>query len=143
MVSLNWCLKQGKGIRLIEKKSNLSKDYMKRAGESLKVCGSSSGSWKIISGYYACYESLYSILMKCGIKCEIHDCTIGLMKFFDFSKGEINFMKSLKEKRIRVQYYLGDAEIKFIDVKKFILKCNKILEELDDEIIKKIREEIK
>ena len=141
--NLKWCLRQPKGIKLIEKKNNLSKDYIKRAEESLKFCNSSSGVWKVISGYYACYEAFYSILMKCGVKCEIHDCTIKLMNFFSFSQNEINFMKKLKEKRIKVQYYLGKAEINFIEVKKFIIKSKLILEDLDEDTIKKIRRAIK
>ncbi len=31
--------------------------------------------------YYSMYYSLYAILMKLGIKCEIHSCTLEFMKF--------------------------------------------------------------
>ena len=36
--------------------------------------------------YYVCYNALYSLLVKCGIKCEIHDCNFKLMFLFDFDK---------------------------------------------------------
>ncbi|MEA2003961.1 MAG: hypothetical protein U9O53_03295 [archaeon] len=49
----------------------------------------------MITAYYACYNALYSILMKCGIKSEIHDCTIELMDFFDFEAKDIEFITQL------------------------------------------------
>jgi len=140
MVSVKWCKNQQKGISLIERKPHLSKAYLEDAYESLKVCLNSDGKWKVITGYYACYNSLYSILMKCGIKCEIHDCTISLMSLFNFSEKYISFIKSLKKDRIQGQYYL--KKVKLTDVlltKKFILKCEEILNSLKDDEIDKIR----
>ena len=32
--------------------------------------------WKISTAYYTIYFSLYALLMKIGVKCEIHSCTI-------------------------------------------------------------------
>ena len=66
--------------------------------------------------------------MKCGIRCEIHDCTIELMELFGFTGDEVAFMKKLKDDRIQAQYYLKQVELKDQDgVKGFILKCKLII----------------
>ena len=142
MVSLRWCLKQKNGIELIEPKKHLVDAYIDKARDDLKVCRNLEGDWKLITGYYACYNALYSVLMKCGVKCEIHDCSIELMKLFDFSKKDIDFMKKLKSKRIDVQYYLKKGTIEDLLIKKFIVRCKEILENLGDVEINKIRREI-
>ena len=143
MVSLKWCRNQLKGISLTDKKPHLSKAYMKDAYDSLKVCMNSEGKWKVITGYYACYNAFYSVLMKCGIKCEIHDCTIKLMSLFNFSDSEVKFLERLKRDRIQGQYYLKDVSLKeIILVKKFILRCEEILNSLNEIEISKIREEL-
>jgi uncharacterized protein (UPF0332 family) len=140
MVNFNWCRKQERGISLISRKPHLSEQYMKDARESLKVCMNSEGKWRVITGYYACYNAFYSILMRCGIKSEIHDCTIKLMDLFGFSVEEINFLEKLKRDRIQGQYYLKKVElINVLFIKEFILKCEEILNKLNDDLIKEIR----
>ncbi|MCD6215487.1 MAG: hypothetical protein J7J92_00220 [Candidatus Aenigmarchaeota archaeon] len=141
---LRWCLKQRKGIKLIELKDHLSKSYMNEADKTLENVFSTTGKWKLITAYYACYNALYSLLMRCGIECEIHDCTLGLMKVFDFNSSEINFLKKLKEDRIQTQYYLKEIFLEDeSNVKKFILRCKTILSDLNSEKIEKIRAKIK
>ncbi len=142
MNKISWCKRQKKGIGLIDRKAHLSESYMKDAEESLDVCLDVKGKWKVISGYYACYNALYSILMKCGIRCEIHDCTISLMSFFDFSKEELSFMESLKGKRIQTQYYLRDLSEDWKKVKSFVGRCKEILLGLNDNKINEIRRKI-
>lgn len=141
---LTWCIRQNKGIRLIELKPHLSKSYMNEADETLENVFAAKGKWKLITAYYACYSALYSILMKCGIKCEIHDCTIELMSLFDFTEDEIDFMADLKDDRIQAQYYLKNLRLKSEnDVKAFILKCKTVLNGLNSEKIDFIRESVK
>jgi uncharacterized protein (UPF0332 family) len=144
MGKLSWCLKQKRGVSLIEIKPHLKESYLKDAEKSLEVCLNLKGKWKLITGYYACYNALYSILMACGIKSEIHDCSIKLMDLFGFSKQDIEFLENLKEDRIKVQYYL--KEIPFKDeakAKNFIVKCKEILEILSSSKIEEIRNKIK
>ena len=82
--------------------------------------------------------------MKCGIKCEIHDCSLDLMELFDFDSENIEFLKKLKGDRIQAQYHLKNIILKDESkVKKFILKCKTLLNDLDSEKIEKIRAEIK
>lgn len=143
MTEINWCLKQSRGISLIEQNINLSNSYIKEADLDLENCLSSKSKWKLISGYYACYNALYSLLMKSGIKSEIHDCTIELMSFFEFSNDEIKFLKDLKHDKIQNQYYLQKIELKDDDKVKDFIKITKIkLQSLTQDKIQKIRAKI-
>src|SRR3989338_3388152 len=94
---IRWCLEQRKGIQVTELKPHLSKSYMEEADSTLESVFVTKGKWKLITAYYACYNALYSILMKCGIKCEIHECSIELMALFDFTNEDIDYMRKLKE----------------------------------------------
>jgi uncharacterized protein (UPF0332 family) len=128
-----WCCNQKYGIRLVEPNDNLSREYIQKSKDTLISMSEDKGSWKMVKAYYACYHALYSILMKLGIKCEIHDCTIELIKVINgFSMSDYDFMKSLKEDREQVQYYLKEKELKDErKVKEFVLKCREMLEGLD------------
>jgi hypothetical protein len=124
MANIGWCIKQKKGISLIDPSSNLSDAYMKDAEDSLLQLHSISGKWAVVISYYACYNALYSLCQFCGIKSEIHDCTLSLLHIFDFSGKEITFIEQLKNDRIDVQYYLKDKPVLDISlIKSFILSC--------------------
>ncbi|MBT3814776.1 hypothetical protein HOE37_03755 [Candidatus Woesearchaeota archaeon] len=143
MNKIKWCLEQNKGIELVEPNDNLSSAYLKDANDSLMAMKINKGTWKIVTAYYACYNAFYSVLMKSGIKCEIHDCTIELMNLFDFSDEEISFLKNLKKLRIDVQYYLKD--VKEIDselVSHFVHKCQELSDKLDFDKIKILRKDL-
>lgn len=60
---LTWCIRQNKGIRLIDLKPHLSKSYMNEADETLENVHPAKGKWKLITAYYACYSALYSIVL--------------------------------------------------------------------------------
>lgn len=145
MEKIKWCKKQAKGIILIEPNENISKSYIEKADESLEMIEKATQSWKVICSYYACYDSLYALYIKAGIKCEIHECSLELMKLFNFEKKYIEFMKQLKEDRINVQYYVNQKftvpDIKI--VKSFILKIKEKIFNLNQTEINRIKEEIK
>ena len=42
--------------------------------------GINETDWILTTAYYARYFALYALLMKMGIKSEIHDCTINVAK---------------------------------------------------------------
>ena len=134
-------MRQQKGIVLIDAKPHLSQSYIREADDTLENVIVTKGKWKIITAYYACYNALYSILMKCGIQSEIHDCTIELMHLFDFEDSDIEYLRKLKYDRIQVQYYLKkislDDENK---VKLFIFKCKQILNNLNSSEIVNARD---
>lgn len=141
---IKWCAKQARGISLINPKPHLSEAYINEADDTLENVFSTKGKWKLITAYYACYHAFYAILMKCGIKCEIHDCSLELMNLFDFEKKDVDFLKTLKEDRIQIQYYLKKKSLdNESEVKKFILKCKRILDELNSERIEECRKKLK
>jgi len=131
---LSWCLKKPNGIELVEPNENLSKKYFNESDSTLlSLEAIKKTKWGAIMAYYACYNSLYAILQKAGIKCEIHSCTIELMKYLSlFTKEEIEFIQDLKEIRQKNQYYLENIIIKDLNsVKSFIIKCKQVAEKAD------------
>jgi len=141
---INWCCKQKRGIKIIGLKPHLSDSYIEEAEKDLKEISSTGKKWKIIIAYYSCYEALYSLLMKCGIKSEIHDCSIELMSLFEFKEEDIDYIKDLKKARENTQYYLKKDELKHEDkVKEFIFKCKEILNNLNSNKLEEIRNKIK
>jgi len=152
MKKINWCKKQKKGIKLIEINDNLSQEYFDNAEESLRVLRSiketESKIWLATTKYYIEYFSVYSVLMKIGVKCEIHDCTIALVKFLEkeniFIKGIANMLKRDKELRIDNQYYLRNKSviINFEKLSVFLLSIKDSLNKLNKDKIRELREKI-
>ncbi len=141
---IKWCIKQNKGIKLIELKPHLSESYINEADETLESALVIKGKWKVITAYDACYNALYAILMNCGIQCEIHDCTLELMELLEFDSSDIAYIKKLKEDRIQTQYYLKNIQLENeLQVKKFIAKSKLILNTLNQKKIEEIRTKVK
>ena len=142
---IKWCLKQNKGIKLVEPNESISENYLKESLSDFDMIEKVNLKWKTVTAYYSCYNSFYAILVKIGIKCEIHDCTIALMELFGFDKEEIKFLNSLKKERVDVQYYLKTSSLD-IDKNKvfeFLNKCKEIIRNMNDDEINKIRIKIK
>ncbi|MFH1052825.1 MAG: hypothetical protein V1740_00235 [Candidatus Woesearchaeota archaeon] len=144
MVSLTWCLKQKRGVRLIEPSEIKCNDYIGRSENDLVSLKGDSTYWKLIKAYYACYDALYALLMKAGIKSEIHDCSIELMGLFGFDEESIDFIKKLKDDRIQNQYYLKNIPLKDEEkVKEFVIEVKKKISSLSEEGIDEVRDKIK
>jgi len=144
MNKIKWCMEQNKGIELVEPNNNLSDAYIKDADDSLNSMQTAKGMWRTVMAYYACYFSLYSLLMKVGIKCEIHDCTLALMEVFDFDIDKVSFIKKLKKERIDVQYYHREPkDLIDVDIKSFILFCKTKIDTLSLDDINKLREVVR
>ncbi len=152
MEKINWCKKQKKGIKLISPNDNLSGEYYKNAEESLKVLKSikatQSKMWLATTKYYIEYFAVYSVLMKIGLKCEIHDCTISLAKLLEqeglFEAGTAKALERDKELRIDNQYYLKNKPVP-IDLEKlskFIISIRETLNWLDNKKITELRTKI-
>jgi uncharacterized protein (UPF0332 family) len=101
--------------------------------------------------YYSMYYSLYSVLMKLGIKCEIHACTIEFMKKFllSFYSGEdYKIISKAFDVRNTSQYYvdkvISKEDIGFIFSKAqyFFSKSKDILSKINERDILTIREEL-
>ena len=153
MRKINWCKKQKAGIKIQEINDNLSKEYYENAEESLRVLRSiketKSNMWLATTKYYIEYFAVYSVLMKIGIKCEIHDCTIALVKFLEeenvLDNGISKILEMDKELRIDNQYYLKNrfVDINFHKLSEFLLSIKSSLDKLNDKKIEELREKIR
>lgn len=150
MEKINWCLYVENGIELVEPNDNLSKVYLKKSEEALKAANSLKGNkdWEISSCYYSMYFALYAIMIRIGIKCEIHACTIEFMKVFltdYFSSEEISLLKKSMGARIDAQYYsdrpVADRQYETMvqKVPSFFAKCKAIAFKLKEQDIRAIR----
>ena len=149
MKKISWCKKKDGGIKIQEPNDNLSREYYESAEESLRVLRSiersKSNMWLATTKYYIEYFAVYSILMKIGIKCEIHDCTISLVNFLEeqgiIKKGISDILENDKELRLDNQYYLKNkhVDIDFEELANFLLGTRKILDSLDKDKIEELR----
>jgi len=155
MVSISWCYKQKDGIKLIEPNENLAKGYINMAEDALGTMNREkaySMRFSISACYYSMYYSLYAILMKIGIKCEIHSCTLKLMEEFlseFYSKEDINIISKTFDCRNTIQYYVDrvvqktDSDFVILKAPFFHSKSKEILGRLNEVHIKKIREKLR
>ena len=142
---------QNKGIKFIEPNDNLCKDYLQSAEETLLVLRdieNKSRIWLATTKYYFEYFTFYALLMKLGIKCEIHDCTLLLCKLLEekniIHKGTYKMLEDDKELRTDNQYYLKNREVKinYSELTDFILNIKSIINSLTKEKIEKIRKQL-
>ena len=149
MDNLTWCIRNKSGIQLIEQNSNLSEAYIEKAEESLHALKiNTDRSWKIATAYYSMYFSLYSIMMRLGVKCEIHSCTIEFSKRLlgkYFTKNDISLLNTSLKARIDAQYYV-DREVSEEQFQKmiknapeFFVKCKSIASRITENEISDIR----
>ena len=151
---VSWCQKQKRGIKLEEPDNNLCNAYIKKAKSALNMLDSAIEKeeidWIATTAYYSRYFVLYALLQKCGIKSEIHDCTISLTHFLFVEEDIIDeqlYAELLlaKELRIDTQYYVTeqiDKEKLKTDsatAKNFVLKIEEVIENVTDKQIQKVR----
>ena len=147
---LLWCAGVKNGIILIEPGDTLASAYLRKSEDAMEAMHSvPSRDWKISAAYYSLYFSLYSVLMKIGIKSENHVCTIEIMQHLltDFFTGEeSDLVDKARQARIETQYYTtSDVSVVFEktlakQVPHFLVKCRGIVNRLDAKQIKKLRE---
>jgi len=136
-------------IKLIEPNDNLAEEYYRNAEETLKMSrqtkDSASNMWLATHKYYTEYFISYSLLMKLGIKSEIHSCTIEIIRFLE-EQELISFklsetLESDKQLRIDNQYYLKNkpVNIDFQKLSNLLLDIRNTIDNLKSEDIKKIR----
>lgn len=151
MVDLTWCKKQEKGIKLIGPNDNLCREYLSSAEETLSILKDLEGKsnmWLATTKYYFEYFSVYSLLMKIGIKSEIHDCTLAVCKILEDEKilpdGTYEMLEKDKQLRIDNQYYLKNKKV-LVDYSKltdFYLTIKSRINSLTLEKIKSLRSKI-
>ena len=150
MDQIKWCTQQKKGIELVEPSDNLREAYIIKADEALEVLrGTNIRDWQLTTAYYAMYHGLYALLMKIGIKCEIHTCTIEFAKIFlkkYFTAEDFALLDKAFRARNDAQYYVNREvtnEAYQMILKKapaFLIKCNNAI--IDQKEISEIRENI-
>ena len=150
MDKIKWCVRKREGLSLIEPNSNLANAYIKKAEEALESMRVNIiKDWEISTAYYTIYFSLYATLIKIGIKCEIHSCTIEFAKRFlkdYFEETELDFAEDSLKARVDSQYYIGrtvpDEQYNKMIQKapEFLVKCKSILIKLNEKKISEIRD---
>ena len=153
MVNINWCCKQKNGLNLIDKNENLSTAYLEMAKDSINVMKNEKDQslrWSISSCYYSMYYSLYAILMKIGIKSEIHSCTLEFMGcFLPYSSNDYKLIQKAFKLRNTIQYYAErvinkkDAEEIISGAEEFFNISKEIIASLNEEQINEIRKKLK
>lgn len=156
MNKIKWCLNVKRGVKLIRPNDNLSKAYIKKAEDSLMSMRvnlrEGIKDWASSAAYYARYHILYALFMKCGIKSEIHECTIEIAKTLF---GDIILSKRIKElenakiQRINLQYYtdrlVEESELKenMETAGDFVMKLKSIIDEIGPDYIERVRNKLK
>lgn len=151
---VSWCWKQKRGIKMEEPNNNLCNAYIEKAKSALNMLDSAIEKeeidWIATTAYYSRYFALYALLQKCGIKLEIHDCTISLMHFPFVEENIISeelYAELLLAKDLRVdtQYYVTEQIDKkklktdSVTARNFVLKMEEIIENTTETQINKIR----
>ena len=150
MDKIKWCAGKKDGLTLIEPNSNLAGAYIHKAEEALESMRVNIiKDWRISTAYYTIYFSLYAVLTKIGIKCEIHSCTIEFAKKFIkdyFKESELDFTEDSLKARIDSQYYIDrtvtDEQYHKMLQKspEFLVRCKSILIKLNEKKINEIRD---
>ena len=149
---LKWCCKQKAGLKIDKANDNLAKEYLQSAEETLSVLQDIKGKsnmWLATTKYYCEYFSIYALLQKIGIKCEIRDCTIEIAKLLEEIKiipeGYSKKLEDDKDLRIDNQYYLKNrpVDINIRELSEFILTIKNKVNSITLSEINKARDEIK
>jgi uncharacterized protein (UPF0332 family) len=151
MDELNWCIKMKDGLRLIEPNKNLGVGYLKMAEEAIGTMNREKDKnlrFSMSAGYYSIYYSLYAIMQKIGIKCEIHTCSLAFMKKFLFEFYSQDFIDLIDKAfivRKNLQYYVN-KEVNKNDIKlildksyDFFVLSRDLFSKLSEKEIKEIR----
>ena len=152
---ISWCIRQKTGIMLEKPSDELCKSYLKEANEAMISMNANMKAglrkWVVITAYYARYNAVYALLRKAGIRSEIHDCSIALLRYLFsevFDKELFIELEKSKEQRINLQYYTdrtlsdSDYERNVKSVPEFVLKVEKVIDEMNSGKISIIREKL-
>ncbi|MBT3463639.1 hypothetical protein HOD20_06490 [archaeon] len=152
MDKLKWCLKQKRGIELIEPNKNLADVYLEKSQNSLASMREvKAREWKITTAYYTIYFSIYAIMMKIGIKSEIHSCTIEFTKIFlndYFDEMDLKLFNDAFIARKNMQYYVNKEidDLNFNNIisnaQNFLIKSKDIINKINEVKINSIRNEL-
>jgi uncharacterized protein (UPF0332 family) len=154
---LAWCFKQKHDIRIVEANEDLAKAYLKKAVSALNTMTAAlkirETDWIAATAYYARYFALYSLLMKIGVKSEVHECTIRMGRYLSengiLNKNLIDDIEKAKQTRVDMQYYVvKEFSVKEIKenmeaARKFVLDVEKETMDLTTNQIENIRQQLR
>ena len=154
MVSIKWCLANKNGIKLIEPNANMSNSYLKMAEESIYVLNGVKNSriWLATTTYYIFYYSLYSLMLRIGVKCEIHACSLEFMKkclIGYYNETDMQMIEKAFSARIDLQYYSDrPVDERVINetskyCKDFYIKTKDIMSKITETQIDSVRKKLK
>jgi uncharacterized protein (UPF0332 family) len=151
---IQWCLKKERGISLIKPNENLSKAYVakaKEAAEVMRTLQEKSMAWAMSACYYSMYYSLYAVMMKLGVKSEIHSCSMTFMRYAlkgYFDESDVKVLERAFEARIDHQYYVTKIpkaekiDELFESAILFYEKSQNVLLKIDENFIGSVRKRI-
>ncbi len=148
MVTLDWCRKKERGIRLVRPNGNLAQEYLRNSEETLEILERIEGRsrmWLATTKYYCEYFAFYAVMMRLGIRSEIHECTLAVAEALEqeglLTKGTAAMLIADKELRIDNQYYLKNKEVPLdhAALVDFVLEMKRLVRTLTEERITTIR----
>lgn len=152
MSNLEWCKQQKHGIKKVEPSDNVAEDYIDNAEESLRILkeikDTKSKIWIATTKYYIEYFAFYAVMMRIGVKSEIHDCTIEVADWLEdrgvVDEETVKELERSKELRIENQYYLKNksVEVDIDQLRDFILRMKKIKDQLTRDRLNALRSEL-
>ncbi len=141
-----WCKRK---YHFVKPNKVLSQAYITKAIESLDACRKVGDirDWKICTAYYAMYFALYALLMRIGIRCENHECTIHFaMTYLDsyLSREEMVLTERSRVLRVNSLYFtdiMSEDLHKDIehDAALMVDHCREILNQLTEKAVKSLR----
>lgn len=152
---IQWCIKKERGISLISPNENLAKAYVvkaKEAADVMRTLQEKSMAWAMSACYYSMYYSLYAIMMKLGVKSEIHSCSITFIRYAlksYYDEMDVQLLERAFEARIDHQYYVRKIpkaeklDELFESAILFYEKSQNALSEIDENFINSVREKIR
>lgn len=151
MVGITWCVKNKGGLKLAESNENLARGYLKMAEDAIGTMNREKDKnvrFSISAGYYSIYYSVYSLMQKIGVKCEIHACSIEFAKKFlgeFYSKKDLDLLEKSLIIRKNLQYYadrvVGESDLNLIwkNAYSFFILSRDILSKLNEKKVNDIR----
>jgi len=142
--------KEGK-LKLVDPSQDVSESYLLKSQNCIKsskiLLDATLFENSVSEAYYAMYNSMLSLLFKCGIKCENHSAAIILLnKLFNLDKLS-KIISHAKKERIDKQYYISkevvdkeSAKSMVSDAEDFALKLRVFSGKLDEKSILNFRE---
>ncbi|HLD05678.1 MAG TPA: hypothetical protein VJG90_08215 [Candidatus Nanoarchaeia archaeon] len=151
MAKIEWCIRK-KAYELIEPNPNLAEAYFRKAEEALSsIKVNTVKDWQIATAYYTIYFSLYAILMRIGVKCEVHACTLAFVRSFlseYFSREDCDSFESSLQARADAQYYVDRTvpdeqyQLMLRKAPDVLVQCKAVAQHLTEKKVEELREHV-